>query len=410
MKITLCIDKQARTTPSAELKQYQIDIGCPLRSYGEIFDELKISSDEETGFLIGSITRRCYVDKFGVLKKLEQEEIQKLEIPAIELFEGTNYVYILEYTNLNMRIEYLTNAEMNKYFATRVEMHTTIQQTYDSIMLSVSKKVDGNEIIAAINMSPEEIMIQANRLGLTANDVLNILSGNEINMKTKQLKIVSDNFNVDENGNCTANSFSSNNANITGGTLSLSGTYRQSKITLTSSDENHQTTIAPGEYVINRGESNRFSILGYGSKDWLLEMRSDSNESISLAVGPTLGTSINVGNNATNQYTNIYSSGIFTPVLTETSQLEKKKNIEQFENALDLVLNSDIYKYNLKSENDDDKKHIGLIIGEGYRCCDEVISQNREGIEQYSMIAVLWQAFKEQQKQIETLKKELEAK
>lgn len=199
MKITLCIDKQDRSSPSSELRQYPIDIGCPLRSIDASFDELSISTDDNNK-LVGVIYRRCYVDKYGVLKKLEAEEIQELEIPEIMLFEGANYVYIKEFTNLNMKIEYLTNAEMNKYFASKVEMNTTIKQTYDQIMFAVSTKVEENEIIAKINMSPEEITILANKLGLTANDILNIIAGNEINMTARGISMVSDNWSVDKTG------------------------------------------------------------------------------------------------------------------------------------------------------------------------------------------------------------------
>ena len=231
MKITLCIDKQDRNNPSSELRQHLIDIGCPLRSYGEFFDELKISTDD-TNNLVGVIIRRCYVDKYGVLKKLEAEEIQELEIPEIILFEGANYVYIKEFTNLNMKIEYLTNAEMNKYFATKAEMNSTIKQTYDSILLAVSTKADKTEletaislltngielrvikdkIISTINMSPETITILANRLGLTANDVLDIIAGNEINLTSKNISINSTNFKVDKDGNiiCASGTFSGN--------------------------------------------------------------------------------------------------------------------------------------------------------------------------------------------------------
>lgn len=199
MKITLCIDKQDRSSPSSELRQYPIDIGCPLRSIDASFDELSISTDDNNK-LVGVIYRRCYVDKYGVLKKLKTEEIQELEIPEIMLFEGANYVYIKEFTNLNMKIEYLTNAEMNKYFASKVEMNTTIKQTYDQIMFAVSTKVEENEIIAKINMSPEEITILANKLGLTANDILNIIAGNEINMTARGISMVSDNWSVDKTG------------------------------------------------------------------------------------------------------------------------------------------------------------------------------------------------------------------
>lgn len=218
MKITLCIDKQERKSPSSELRQYSIDIGCPLRSIDTSFDELSISTDDNNK-LVGVVYRRCYVDKYGVLKKLETEEIQELEIPEIMLFEGTNYVYIYEFTNLNMKIEYLTNAEMNKYFASKVEMNTTIKQTYNNIMLAVSTKVEENEIIAKINMSPEEITILANKLGLTANDILNIIAGNEINMTAKGISMVSDNWSVDKNGNMVCK-----NANVNGTITSDDGT------------------------------------------------------------------------------------------------------------------------------------------------------------------------------------------
>ncbi len=199
MKITLCIDKQERKSPSSELRQYSIDIGCPLRSIDDTYDELKIITDDENK-LVGSIIRRCYIDKYGVLKKLLPEETQELVLPEIKLFEGINYIYIKEFINLNMKIEYLTNVEMNKYFASKVEMKTTIKQTYDEIMLSVSKKVGEDEIISKINMSPEEITILANKLGITANDILNIIAGNEINLTSKNISINSDNFSVDKNG------------------------------------------------------------------------------------------------------------------------------------------------------------------------------------------------------------------
>ena len=199
MKITLCVDKQNRGSPSEELREYIIDIGCPLRSIDDVFDELKISTDDNN-ILVGQITRRCYVDKYGVLKKLEQEKIQELDIPKIELFEGTNYVYIKEFTNLNMKLEYLTNAEMNKYFATRMEMNSSIKQTADSINLKVSKKVGKDEIISKINMSPEEIQILANKLGLTANDVINIIAGSEINLTSMNISLVSDNWSISAMG------------------------------------------------------------------------------------------------------------------------------------------------------------------------------------------------------------------
>lgn len=264
MKITLCIDKQNRGSPSEELREYIIDIGCPLRSIDDVFDELKISTDDNN-ILVGQITRRCYVDKYGVLKKLEQEKIQELDIPKIELFEGTNYVYIKEFTNLNMKLEYLTNAEMNKYFATRMEMNSSIKQTADSINLEVSKKVGEDEIISKINMSPEEIQILANKLGLTANYVIDIIAGSEINLTSKNISITSDNFSVDKNGNMVANNGTFkgviNNSTFNGGKIVLNDPVSGSNFQIAdpTNPNNYLYARANGLFFQNNG-SRLFSI------------------------------------------------------------------------------------------------------------------------------------------------------
>lgn len=210
MKITLCIDKQDRNNPSSELRQYCIDIGCSLRSIDSSFDELKISTDDDNN-LIGKIIRRCYIDKYGVLKKLDVEETQDLEIPEIILFEGVNYVYIKEFTNLNMKIEYLTNAEMNKYFASKVEMKTTIKQTYDSIMLAVSEKADSKEVSAMIKLLSDEIALK-----VAKGDVVNEfnISDELISIIGNRLKIDTDNFKLTEDGTMTAKGANFVNGNI----------------------------------------------------------------------------------------------------------------------------------------------------------------------------------------------------
>ncbi len=60
--------------------------------------------------------------------------------------------------------------------------------------------------------------IKANKIELSANDILNLLAGNEINLGSKKITIKSDNFSVDANGKMTCNS-----ANITGGKINVIG-------------------------------------------------------------------------------------------------------------------------------------------------------------------------------------------
>ena len=107
------------------------------------------------------------------------------------------------------------------------------------------------------------------------------------------------------------------------------------------------------------------------------------------------------------------SSGNITCVsLTQTSKEESKKNFEKYENALEEIKNTDIYRYNLKNENDNDKKHIGFVIGKEFNYSHDItgINENKEvGVDIYSMVSELWQGVKEQQEEIEKLKNEIKS-
>ena len=91
--------------------------------------------------------------------------------------------------------------------------------------------------------------------------------------------------------------------------------------------------------------------------------------------------------------------------------LEKyKQDIELIDSkALDIVINSDIYKYRLKDEVKRgiiDNYNYGFIIGDSYRTPKELI--NNEAISQYSMGAIAWKAIQELSTKIIALEEELE--
>lgn len=78
---------------------------------------------------------------------------------------------------------------------------------------------------------------------------------------------------------------------------------------------------------------------------------------------------------------------------------EYKTNIQLWEgNALEKILNSDIYTYHLKSENQsvNVKQQYGLVIGPNYRTPPEVI--HNDGIEQYVMNTFSWKAIQQMYK------------
>ena len=69
--------------------------------------------------------------------------------------------------------------------------------------------------------------------------------------------------------------------------------------------------------------------------------------------------------------------------------------------------NIDIYKYNLKSEEDSTKKHIGFVIGDKYNYSKEITSAENDGADIYSFVSVCCKAIQEQQEEIEILKEKI---
>lgn len=226
-----------------------------------------------------------------------------------------------------------------------------------------------------------------------------LLNGKEVNLTGDNITIKSTNFNVDKNGNMTCKSgnfngtITSNNANITGGKIKVSGQGTSSDLIRVenSSNSNEFSYIQPVGAGF-KGSIGRIDIMAQGSSSTL--------SSIDL-----------IGSSST---TSLTHKGITTPSLNQTSLENQKKNFEKLENALKIVKDTDIYKYNLKFQNNKDKKHIGFVIGKDYKYSSEItcIDENGEetGVDLYSMIAVAYKAIQEQQEQIEELTRKIEEK
>lgn len=104
----------------------------------------------------------------------------------------------------------------------------------------------------------------------------------------------------------------------------------------------------------------------------------------------------------------IYAEDLKYKTIAQTSLEAKKKNIEKLDiEAIELIKNSEIYEYNYKDEKDDDKKHIGFVIGKTRRTPNIIISKNNDGIDIYAMESILWKAMQEQQEQIESLQRKI---
>lgn len=191
MQYKIIVDKQSRTNPSADKKEYLIDIE-ELRSNGNVSDSLKINKDE------AYVIRRLKLTKYHVLEELAVETKEVIPDLKIELFEGNNYIYLIDMTGNKFYAEYLINNDFNDTFVTQNEMNTAINQSAteieltvnqklteystteemnaaikvsaDNISSEVKKKVGNDEIISKINQSSEAVTIDANKISLKRKD------------------------------------------------------------------------------------------------------------------------------------------------------------------------------------------------------------------------------------------------
>ncbi len=92
-----------------------------------------------------------------------------------------------------------------------------------------------------------------------------------------------------------------------------------------------------------------------------------------------------------------------------TSLLKTKKNIKEYrKSALKEVMNTHIYSFNYKKDKKGTKKTLGAVIGDGYDCSSEILSNDGKAINQYSMTALAYKAIQEQQDLIEKQQKQIE--
>ena len=369
-------------------------------------------------FILDYDAQSCVVNKRvgynadGTTYVLDSVQTIEFDFPKIELTDGDYTIELLGYHNAYLFVRLMAQNIYTTQFATKAEVNSEISQTSKEIKLSVdekltsyptttqmnsaisvtsqqinsevSKKVGNDEVISKINQSAEAVGINADKINLSAKDVLNLLAGNTINLSGKSIKITSDSLNIDENGKMTFYS------EYVGEVFEIKENPSSKK----------RVYIKSNGLVADAESESGVIILG-------LVNENEGSLTLSGAGG----------------YTRARATGITTPTLTQTSKESKKKNISEYnEKALDIVKDSTIYEFNFKSENDKDKKHLGFVIGdEGgkYKTPDQVISNDREGIESYSMTSILWKAFQEYitekdeqikqlQNEIKELKKESE--
>lgn len=194
----------------------------------------------------------------------------------------------------------------------------------------------------------------------------------------------------------------------------LGGFFRELNsysLKVTNSDNSEKTSIySTGLSGSNSKQMYSIGVASFDDEDVAsLNLQNFDGNQYSIISGNTKQGNAEILLSTNDSQTSVSSNGITTPTLTQTSKAERKKNFEKLtlDEAKKILNNTDIYKYNLKTQNDEDKKHIGFVIGDKYNYSEEITSEENDGVDIYSMTSVLYTVVQEQQKQIEELQKEI---
>lgn len=136
--------------------------------------------------------------------------------------------------------------------------------------------------------------------------------------------------------------------------------------------------------------------LSSGDGAGVLMLRSPTRE-IRMLIG---SDGLRVANLAYNGYRPVYASGF-----QNMSTRDLKKDIEPFdENGVEIINSASIKTYRYKEEDEDTKKHIGLIFDEA----PPEITQQAGAIDLYAMCSVAWKAIQELSQKIKSLEEKTE--
>ena len=116
--------------------------------------------------------------------------------------------------------DYATN---NKVDTAVGALNQKIESTATGINIEVAKKLNKSDfthanIVLAINDNTSSVLINGDKINLSATQILNLLANTSINLTSKNITINSTNFNVDKNGNVVMN-----NADVKGKVTSSEG-------------------------------------------------------------------------------------------------------------------------------------------------------------------------------------------
>lgn len=341
------------------------------------------------------IIRRVGIDSSGNKYALDNE-ITEIRKDVVLEVNSNSIIKLKSFTNAIYNVTYLLENEYTENFATQVEVQSQITQTNNKIEATVKEIADDDgevtaaSLILAINKDESNAEINADKISLKGKTI--DLSGDDVSIAGKVLS-------VNSNG--------------------------EMKLVDTGSDNDEPSfTIEKGDGsdytdAINKIFSDAIMIESKFLEGTMISMyfhRARPHfDILESGVGMTTMMAGSIGLTNENiqtfysNYLETYVQNLVYSSISQRSLVSLKKNINNYnKNALELIKNGDIYEFNYKTEKDEDKKHVGFVIGNEYNTPSEFISKQGDGIDISNVVGILVKAIQEQQVEIENLKKEME--
>lgn len=175
----IIVDTQDRSHPTKNKKTYLLNID-ELLTDGTDSDKLVITKDNDY------VLRYFKASEYNVMSKLDTPYKEPIDI-NINLFEGTNFVYIENITGEDIYAEYIIKNDFTDVYVTKNTMNSTISESIDKIELSISQKLTDysktNDMDDAINTAVKKAKDDIN--STTDNKLKDYATTKEMNAAIK---------------------------------------------------------------------------------------------------------------------------------------------------------------------------------------------------------------------------------
>lgn len=305
-------------------------------------DLLYYDSEHYDEFILDYEGQTCMVNKRigynadGSTYVLDNERIIECEeYPRILLTEGDYKIQVLGYDTAYIFVRLMAQNIYTTQFYTKAETDSIINQTSESIDLSVNKKLSNYSTTTEMNA---QIQLTANGINQTVSqkvgkdEVVSTInqSAEEIKLTGNRLVVEADNFELDKNGNMVCN-----NATIIGGSINITSTYNNPNLVVSGKDRyntNSKTYYGPdgirtfieNEELITTSREEMSGAYSYGVK-----YLTTGDKKLSTSIGG-FGIDLTKGDESNEDFTNIAWSGISTTGDINSHDITATGNLEVY--------------------------------------------------------------------------------